>query len=148
MSSLTYTHTHTHTHIHTHTPPHTHTHTHTHIHIYLFTFIYVFFYLACCPVRNIILNNVRQHNYFTTQSNYIGYMFRLLFSHLQAYFVNCVTRCYAHIGIPSCLHSWNTWELNHLSQRCDVQIVFTTFGYIKLDHVSRKICYTNRVIKS
>ena len=39
-------------------------------------------------IRNIILNNVRQHNYFITQDNYIGYMFRLLFSHLQAYFVN------------------------------------------------------------
>ena len=26
---------------------------------------------------NIILNSVRQHNYFITQGNYIGYMFRL-----------------------------------------------------------------------
>jgi len=59
-------------------------------------------------IGNIILSNVRQHNYFITQGNYIGYMFRLLFSHLQAYFVNRVTRCSAHIGIPSCLHSWNT----------------------------------------
>ena len=25
----------------------------------------------------IILNSVRQHNYFITQGNYIGYMFRL-----------------------------------------------------------------------
>ena len=32
-------------------------------------------------------------------------MFRLLFSHLQAYFVNWVTKCYANTGIPSCLHS-------------------------------------------
>jgi len=37
---------------------------------------------------NIILNNLRQRNYFITQGNYIGYMFRLLISHLQAYFVN------------------------------------------------------------
>ena len=38
---------------------------------------------------------------------------------------------------------------NHLSQRvCDVQIVFTTVGYIKLDHLPRKMCYTNCVIKS
>ena len=35
-------------------------------------------------------------------------MFRLQISHPQAYFVNCVTRCYAHFGIPSCLHPWNT----------------------------------------
>jgi len=37
---------------------------------------------------SMILNNVRQHNYFITHGNYIGYMFRLLISHLQAYFVN------------------------------------------------------------
>jgi len=35
-----------------------------------------------------ILNNVSQHNYVITQGNYIDYMFRLLISHLQAYFVN------------------------------------------------------------
>jgi len=44
-----------------------------------------------------MLNSVRQHNCFITQSNYIGYMFRLLISHLQAYFNRLVTRCYAHI---------------------------------------------------
>jgi len=33
-------------------------------------------------------------------------------------------------------------------KRCDVQIVFTTVGYIKLDHLSRKMYYTNCVIKS
>ena len=27
--------------------------------------------------RNIILNNVRQHNYIITEGNYIGYMFHL-----------------------------------------------------------------------
>jgi len=46
-------------------------------------------------------NNVRQHNCFITQSNYIGYMFRLLNSHLQAHFNRLVTICYAHIGIPA-----------------------------------------------
>jgi len=60
----------------------------------------------CAYKRNIALNSVRQHSYFITQGNYIGYMFRLLTSHPQAYFANWVTRCYAHIGIPSCLHSW------------------------------------------
>ena len=34
--------------------------------------------------RNITLNSARQYNYFITQGNYIGYMFRLLISHLQA----------------------------------------------------------------
>jgi len=36
---------------------------------------------------DIKLNNVRQHNYFITPGTYIGYMFRLYFNHLQAYFV-------------------------------------------------------------
>ena len=31
---------------------------------------------------------------------------------------------------------------------CDVEIVFTTVGYIKLDNLSRKMCYINCVIKS
>jgi len=101
----------------------------------------------CAYKRNIILNNVRQHNYFITQGNYIGYMFWLLISHLQAYFVNWVTRCYAHIGIPSCLHSWKYIRIKSLSQSCDMQIVFTSVGYIKSDYLSRKMCYTNCVIK-
>ena len=31
----------------------------------------------CAYKHNTILNSVRQHNYFITQGNYIGYMFRL-----------------------------------------------------------------------
>jgi len=31
----------------------------------------------CAYERNIILKSVRQHNYFITQGNYTGYMFRL-----------------------------------------------------------------------
>jgi len=89
----------------------------------------------CAYKRNIILNNVRQHSYFITQGNY---MFRLLISHLQAYFVSWVTRCYAHIGIPSCLHSWIYIKIKSLSQRCDMQIVFTSVGYIKLDYLYQK----------
>jgi len=30
----------------------------------------------CAYKRNIILNSVRQHNYYITQGTYIGYMFR------------------------------------------------------------------------
>jgi len=53
----------------------------------------------CAYKRNITLNCVRQHNCFITQGNYIGYMFRLLISHLQAYFCQLshkmlCTRCY------------------------------------------------------
>jgi len=42
--------------------------------------------ITMCYKRNIMLNSVRQHYCFVTQSNYIGYMFRLLISHLEAYF--------------------------------------------------------------
>jgi len=37
--------------------------------------------------RNITLNNVRQQNYFITQGNYIGYMFRLRFVIFRPIFV-------------------------------------------------------------
>jgi len=40
----------------------------------------------CAYKRNIILNRLRQHNYFIIQGTYIGYMFRLQISHLQDYF--------------------------------------------------------------
>jgi len=57
-------------------------------------------------ILDVILNNVRQHNYFITQGNYIGYMFRLFISHLQAYFVNYLIFMYFHEckldGIPIC----------------------------------------------
>ena len=31
----------------------------------------------CAYKPNVILNSVRQHHYFITEGNYIGYMFRL-----------------------------------------------------------------------
>jgi len=36
-----------------------------------------FFLIGSLKGRNIILNSVRQHNYFITQCTYVGYMFRL-----------------------------------------------------------------------
>jgi len=72
----------------------------------------------CAYKRNITLNSVRLHNYFITQGTCIGYMFRLLFSHLQAYFCN----------------------LNH-KMLCTLwdPIVFTTMEYIKLSHFSQML---------
>jgi len=61
-------------------------------------------------------NSVRQHNCFIAQSNYIGYMFRLLISHLQAYFNR-----FSHKML--CTH----WDPS----------VFTSMVYIKLDLLSR-----------
>jgi len=62
----------------------------------------------CC---NIMLNSVRQHNCFITQSNYIGYMFRLLVSHLQAYFNRFSHKMLGTHWIQACLHQRNTNDL-------------------------------------
>jgi len=58
----------------------------------------------CAYKRNIILNSVRQHNYFITQDNYIGffYMFRLQISHLQAYFCHLSHKMLCKVCTESC----------------------------------------------
>jgi len=66
----------------------------------------------------IILNSAHQQNNFITQGNYIDYMFRLLISHLQAYFC----------------------QLSHKMLRTHWDpIVFTSTEYIKLNHLSQKV---------
>ena len=67
---------------------------------------------------NIMLNSLHQHNCFITQSNYIGYTFRLLISHLQAYFNR-----FSHKML------YTHWDPS----------VFTSMVYIKLDHLPRKV---------
>jgi len=47
-------------------------------------------------------------NHFITQGNYKATCFDYRLVILRPIFVNCATRCYAHFGIPSCLHPWNT----------------------------------------
>jgi len=64
-----------------------------------------------------MLNTVRQHNCFITQGNHIGYMFRLLISHLQACF-----NWFSHKML--CTH----WDPS----------LFTSKVYIKLDHLPQK----------
>jgi hypothetical protein len=74
---------------------------------------------SLCPYkRNIILNCVRQYNYFITQGNYIGYMFRLQISHLQAYF--------CHLSHKMLRTLWDP-------------IVFTSIEYTKLDPLSQRM---------
>jgi len=65
-----------------------------------------------------MLNSVRQHNCFITQSKYIGYMFLLLISHVQAYF--------------------NRFSQKVLRTRWDTS-VFTSMVYIKEDNLPRKV---------
>ena len=67
---------------------------------------------------NIMLNSVRQHNCFITQDSYIGYMFRLLISLLQAY-----SSQLSHKTL--CTH-WDT-------------SVFTSMEYIILDNLPQQL---------
>ena len=66
---------------------------------------------------NIILNSVRQDNYFITQGNYIGYMFRLWIGHLQAYFCHLSHKMLWTLWDPIGFTSMEYTKLNHLSQR-------------------------------
>ena len=67
--------------------------------------------------RNIMLNSVHQHNGFITQGNYIGYMFRLLISHLQAYFCHLSHKMLCALWDPIVFTSMEYIKLNNLSQR-------------------------------
>ena len=62
----------------------------------------------------IILYSVRQHNYFITQSNYIGYMIRPYFSHLQDYFCHLSHQMLCTLWDPIV---FTAIKLNNLSQR-------------------------------
>ena len=66
---------------------------------------------------NIILNSVRQHNYFITRGNYIGYMFGLLISHLLAYFCQLSHKMLCTYWDPIVFTSMEYMKLNHLSQK-------------------------------
>jgi len=59
------------------------------------------------PYTPPLLTHTR-HNHFITQGNYKATCFDYRLVILGPIFVNCVTRCCAHFGIPSCLHPWNT----------------------------------------
>ena len=72
----------------------------------------------CAYKRNIMLNSVRRYNYVITQGNYIGYMFRLLISHLQAYFCQLSHKMLRTL-----------WD----------SIAFTYMEYIKLNHLSQRV---------
>ena len=62
----------------------------------------------CAWIRIMILILCVSTTVFIAQGNYIGYMFRLFNSHLQAYSLQLSHRFRSHIGIPACLHQWNT----------------------------------------
>jgi hypothetical protein len=71
---------------------------------------------------NMTINSARQHNYFITQGTYIGYMFRLKISHLQAYF--------CHLSHKMLCTLWDS-------------IVFTTIEYVKLNASQPRLVLTS-----
>jgi len=64
--------------------------------------------LLCNFRDNLTLNSARHHNQFITEGNYKATCFDYRLVIFRPIFVNCVTRCYAHFGMPSCLQPWNT----------------------------------------
>jgi len=66
------------------------------------------------------INSVRQHNCFITQSNYIGYMFRLLNSHLQAYSLQVKSQDAVHTLGSQCVYISGILKPDHLSRKVNV----------------------------
>jgi hypothetical protein len=98
--------------------------------------------------RNITLNSVRQHNYCITQGNYIGYMFRLLVSHLQAYFWKLSHKTLCTHWDPIMFTSMEYIKLNLLSQKlCCANCVYIS-GIHKIGSMSRKMCNAKSLIKN
>jgi hypothetical protein len=61
------------------------------------------------------INSVRQHNcFFITQGNYIGYMFRLLNSHLQAYTLQVKSQDDVHTLGSQCVYISRILKPYHL----------------------------------
>jgi len=61
---------------------------------------------------------------FITQGNYIGYMFRLLNSHLQAYSLQVKSQDAVHTLGSQCVYISEIFKLYHLSSR----VKLTYFG--------------------
>ena len=60
---------------------------------------------------------------FITQGNYIGYMFRLLNSHLQAYSLQVMSEDAAHTLGSHCVHISKIIKPGHLSRKLNVRNV-------------------------
>jgi len=69
------------------------------------------------------VNSVRQHNCFITQGNYIGYMFRLLNSHLQAYSLQVKSQDAVHTLGSQRVYISEMLKPDHLSRKVNVRNV-------------------------
>ena len=57
---------------------------------------------------------------FITQGNYVGYMFRLLNSHLQAYSLHVKSQDAVHALGSQCVYISEIFEQDHLSRNVNV----------------------------
>jgi len=57
---------------------------------------------------------------FITQGNYIGYMFRLLNSHLQIYSLQVKSQDAVHTSGPQCVYISEIFKPDHLSRKAKV----------------------------
>jgi len=68
----------------------------------------------CARIRIMILLLYVGAVVFITQRDYIGYVLRLLNSHLQAYSSQCKSQDAVHTLGSQCVHSSETFEPDHL----------------------------------
>jgi len=66
------------------------------------------------------INSARPHNCFITQSNYVGYMFRLLNSHLQAYSLHAKSQNAVHTLGSQCVYTSEIFKPDRLSRKVQV----------------------------
>jgi len=59
---------------------------------------------------------------FITQGNYIGYMFRLLNSHLQAYSLQVKSQDTVHTLGSQCIYNSEIFKPDHLSRKVNVRM--------------------------
>ena len=69
------------------------------------------------------INCVRQHNCFYYTSNYVGYMFRLLNSHLQACSLQVKSKDAVHALGSQCVYISEILKPDHLSRKVNVRNV-------------------------
>jgi len=68
---------------------------------------------------------------FITQGNYIGYMFRLLNSHLQAYSLQVKSQDAVHTLGSQCVYISEILKPDHLSRKENVQNVYVVKTHLK-----------------
>ena len=69
------------------------------------------------------ITSVRQHNCFYYTSNSVGYMFRLLNSHLQAYSLQAKSQDSVHTLGSRCVYISEILKPDHISRKVNVRNV-------------------------